>query len=110
VLLQSIFIIYLSLVLFIFFEHEIANPWQDESINLPVSVDQLLADYAKRFHEIKTPRKLLWKKNLGVVKVSQFSQQFLLICQILLLTWTFVLILSFLCILVWCLVLAGVTI
>lgn len=51
-------------------------PIQDESINLPVSVDQLLADYAKRFHEIKTPRKLLWKKNLGVVKLElQFEDR-----------------------------------
>ncbi|KAJ8433259.1 hypothetical protein Cgig2_023211 [Carnegiea gigantea] len=51
-------------------------PIQDESINLPVSVDQLVADYAKRFHEIKTPRKLLWKKNLGVVKLElQFEDR-----------------------------------
>lgn len=42
---------------------------QGESLNIPAAVDHLLSDYARRFHEIKTPRKLLWKKNLGTVKV-----------------------------------------
>lgn len=46
---------------------------QDEAFNIPEPVDQLLSDYAKRFNEIKTPRKLLWKKNLGTVKVRQFK-------------------------------------
>ena len=46
---------------------------QDEALNIPGPVDQLLADYAKRFHKIKTPRKLLWKKNLGTVKVRHFK-------------------------------------
>uniref|UniRef100_A0A1D1ZE48 Anaphase-promoting complex subunit 2 n=1 Tax=Anthurium amnicola TaxID=1678845 RepID=A0A1D1ZE48_9ARAE len=51
-------------------------PVQAEPINLPVAVDQLLSDYARRFHEIKTPRKLLWKKNLGVVKLElQFEDR-----------------------------------
>ncbi|KAJ6794959.1 anaphase-promoting complex subunit 2 [Iris pallida] len=45
-------------------------PIQAESLNVPSSVDQLLSDYSKRFHEIKTPRKLLWKKNLGTVKLE----------------------------------------
>lgn len=45
-------------------------PIQDEALNIPGPVDQLLADYAKRFHKIKTPRKLLWKKNLGTVKLE----------------------------------------
>ncbi|CAI0405954.1 unnamed protein product [Linum tenue] len=45
-------------------------PIQDEDLTLPAPVDQLLTDYAKRFHEIKTPRKLLWKKNLGTVKLE----------------------------------------
>ncbi|XP_028062279.1 anaphase-promoting complex subunit 2 isoform X2 [Camellia sinensis] len=45
-------------------------PIQDEALNLPEPVDQLLSDYAKRFNEIKTPRKLLWKKNLGTVKLE----------------------------------------
>ncbi|CAL5428806.1 unnamed protein product [Camellia sinensis] len=44
---------------------------QDEALNLPEPVDQLLSDYAKRFNEIKTPRKLLWKKNLGTVKENK---------------------------------------
>ncbi|KAL5721544.1 anaphase-promoting complex subunit 2 [Ranunculus cassubicifolius] len=51
-------------------------PVQDESINIPESVDQLLSDYAKRFNQIKTPRKLLWKKNLGTVKLElQFGER-----------------------------------
>ncbi|GFY88470.1 anaphase-promoting complex/cyclosome 2 [Actinidia rufa] len=45
-------------------------PIQDEAFNIPKPVDQLLTDYAKRFNEIKTPRKLLWKKNLGAVKLE----------------------------------------
>ncbi|KAJ1271596.1 hypothetical protein BS78_06G139500 [Paspalum vaginatum] len=45
-------------------------PIQTEDVVLPASVDQLLSDYAKRFHQIKTPRKLLWKKNLGTVKLE----------------------------------------
>lgn len=40
---------------------------------MPEPVDNLLSDYAKRFNEIKTPRKLLWKKNLGTVKVRCFK-------------------------------------
>nr|KAJ0190875.1 hypothetical protein LSAT_V11C800409180 [Lactuca sativa] len=45
-------------------------PIQDEDVNIPEPMDKLLNDYAKRFHEIKTPRKLLWKKNLGTVKLE----------------------------------------
>ncbi|XP_072960553.1 anaphase-promoting complex subunit 2 isoform X2 [Typha angustifolia] len=56
-----------------------ANFWppiQVEALVIPASVDQLLSDYAKRFHEIKTPRKLLWKKNLGTVKLElQFEDR-----------------------------------
>ncbi|XP_020111504.1 anaphase-promoting complex subunit 2 isoform X2 [Ananas comosus] len=56
-----------------------ANFWppiQEESLVIPGSIDQLLSDYAKRFHEIKTPRKLLWKKNLGIVKLElQFEDR-----------------------------------
>ncbi|KAK1314640.1 Anaphase-promoting complex subunit 2 [Acorus calamus] len=51
-------------------------PIQAESLNIPEPVEQLLSDYAKRFHEIKTPRKLLWKKNLGTVKLElQFEDR-----------------------------------
>ncbi|TYJ96026.1 anaphase-promoting complex subunit 2 [Cucumis melo var. makuwa] len=51
-------------------------PIQDENINLPASVDHLLTDYAQRFNEIKTPRKLQWKKNLGTVKLElQFEDR-----------------------------------
>ncbi|XP_045811340.1 anaphase-promoting complex subunit 2-like isoform X1 [Trifolium pratense] len=51
-------------------------PIQDEPLNLPEPVDQLLSDYAKRFTEIKTPRKLQWKKNLGTVKLElQFEDR-----------------------------------
>ncbi|MCH89155.1 anaphase-promoting complex subunit 2-like, partial [Trifolium medium] len=48
----------------------------DEPLNLPEPVDQLLSDYAKRFTEIKTPRKLQWKKSLGTVKLElQFEDR-----------------------------------
>ncbi|KAE8726310.1 Anaphase-promoting complex subunit 2 [Hibiscus syriacus] len=48
----------------------------EEALIIPDSVDQLLSDYARRFHEIKTPRKLLWKKNLGTVKLElQFEDK-----------------------------------
>ncbi|KAA8529399.1 hypothetical protein F0562_033802 [Nyssa sinensis] len=51
-------------------------PIQDEALNIPGPVDQLLSDYAKRFNEIKTPRKLQWKKNLGAVKLElQFEDR-----------------------------------
>ncbi|XP_059648823.1 anaphase-promoting complex subunit 2 [Cornus florida] len=51
-------------------------PIQDETIKIPGPVDELLSDYAKRFNEIKTPRKLLWKKNLGTVKLElQFEDR-----------------------------------
>ncbi|KAF5449594.1 hypothetical protein F2P56_030023 [Juglans regia] len=51
-------------------------PIQDETLNVPEPVDKLLSDYAKRFNEIKTPRKLLWKKNLGTVKLElQFEDR-----------------------------------
>nr|GEW91696.1 hypothetical protein [Tanacetum cinerariifolium] len=47
-----------------------AESWkhEDEDVNIPEPMDHLLGDYAKRYHEIKTPRKLLRKKNLGTVK------------------------------------------
>ncbi|KAF6136492.1 hypothetical protein GIB67_035051 [Kingdonia uniflora] len=44
--------------------------WQDESLNIPRDVEQMLSDYGKRYSEIKTPRMLLWKKNLGTVKLE----------------------------------------
>ncbi|KAJ4790565.1 Anaphase-promoting complex subunit 2 [Rhynchospora pubera] len=51
-------------------------PIQEEELNIPCSVDQLLSDYGKRFHEIKAPRKLMWKKNLGTVKLElQFEDR-----------------------------------
>ncbi|CAM9002041.1 unnamed protein product [Rhodiola kirilowii] len=51
-------------------------PIQEEDLKLPNAVDQLLSDYAKRYNEIKTPRKLLWKKNLGTVKLElQFEDK-----------------------------------
>ncbi|KAG0461711.1 hypothetical protein HPP92_022008 [Vanilla planifolia] len=45
-------------------------PIQESSLQLPVPVEKLLSDYAERFHRIKTPRKLTWKKNLGAVKLE----------------------------------------
>uniref|UniRef100_A0A1J3CSJ7 Anaphase-promoting complex subunit 2 n=1 Tax=Noccaea caerulescens TaxID=107243 RepID=A0A1J3CSJ7_NOCCA len=51
-------------------------PIQDEPLELPGPVDKLLSDYANRYHQIKTPRKLLWKKNLGTVKLElQFEDR-----------------------------------
>ncbi|KAK2636170.1 hypothetical protein Ddye_030962 [Dipteronia dyeriana] len=51
-------------------------PMQDEALIVPGSIDKLLSDYATRFKEIKTPRKLLWKKNLGTVKLElQFDDR-----------------------------------
>ncbi|XP_033146493.1 anaphase-promoting complex subunit 2 isoform X1 [Brassica rapa] len=51
-------------------------PIQDEPLELPAPIDKLLSDYANRYHEIKTPRKLLWKKNLGTVKLElQFEDR-----------------------------------
>ncbi|XP_021299696.1 anaphase-promoting complex subunit 2 isoform X1 [Herrania umbratica] len=51
-------------------------PIQEEALIIPYPVDQLLSEYARRFHEIKTPRKLLWKKNLGTVKLElQFEDK-----------------------------------
>ncbi|KDP41230.1 hypothetical protein JCGZ_15637 [Jatropha curcas] len=51
-------------------------PIQDEALNVPEPVEKLLTDYSNRFHEIKTPRKLLWKKNLGTVKLElQFEDR-----------------------------------
>ncbi|KAJ4902458.1 Anaphase-promoting complex subunit 2 [Raphanus sativus] len=51
-------------------------PIQDETLELPSPIDKLLSDYAKRYHEIKTPRKPLWKKNIGTVKLDlQFEDR-----------------------------------
>ncbi|CDY30292.1 BnaC04g32030D [Brassica napus] len=51
-------------------------PIQDEPLELPAPIDKLLSDYANRYYEIKTPRKLLWKKNLGSVKLElQFEDR-----------------------------------
>ncbi|KAF2604329.1 hypothetical protein F2Q70_00027344 [Brassica cretica] len=51
-------------------------PIHDEPLELPAPIDKLLSDYANRYHEIKTPRKLLWKKNLGSVKLElQFEDR-----------------------------------
>ncbi|KZV56961.1 anaphase-promoting complex subunit 2 [Dorcoceras hygrometricum] len=48
----------------------------DEALKIPGPVDQLLNDYANTYNEIKTPRKLLWKKNLGTVKLElQFEDR-----------------------------------
>ncbi|KHG27842.1 Anaphase-promoting complex subunit 2 -like protein [Gossypium arboreum] len=48
----------------------------DEALIIPEPVDQLLSDYARRFHQIKTPRKLIWKKYLGTVKLElQFEDK-----------------------------------
>ncbi|XP_078444610.1 anaphase-promoting complex/cyclosome 2 isoform X2 [Wolffia australiana] len=51
-------------------------PIQVESVNFPAAMDELLSEYATRYHEIKAPRKLLWRKNLGTVKLElQFEDR-----------------------------------
>ncbi|KAJ7530253.1 hypothetical protein O6H91_15G086400 [Diphasiastrum complanatum] len=51
-------------------------PFQVETIKVPDVVDHLLDDYAQRYHTIKAPRKLQWKKHLGVVKLElQFEDR-----------------------------------
>ena len=40
-------------------------------------VDELLEEYAQRYHALKTPRKLQWKKNLGIVKVCSIHMKLL---------------------------------
>ncbi|KAI5060978.1 hypothetical protein GOP47_0023483, partial [Adiantum capillus-veneris] len=51
-------------------------PFQVENIKIPDVVDNLLEDYAQRYHTLKTPRKLQWKKHLGIVKLElQFEDR-----------------------------------
>lgn len=51
-------------------------PFQAETIKVPDVVDHLLEDYAQRYHALKTPRKLQWKKHLGIVKLElQFEDR-----------------------------------
>ncbi|KAH7437518.1 hypothetical protein KP509_05G076000 [Ceratopteris richardii] len=51
-------------------------PFQVESIKVPSVVEKLLEDYAQKYHELKTPRKLQWKKHLGIVKLElQFEDR-----------------------------------
>nr|GEW34118.1 anaphase-promoting complex subunit 2 [Tanacetum cinerariifolium] len=54
-----------------------AESWkhEDEDVNIPEHTDHLLGDYAKRYHEIKTPRKLLRKKNLGQCEELEFEDR-----------------------------------
>ncbi|XP_057859859.1 anaphase-promoting complex subunit 2 isoform X2 [Cryptomeria japonica] len=49
---------------------------QAESIIIPKEVDELLEYYANEFHVLKAPRKIIWKKNLGTVKLElQFEDR-----------------------------------
>ncbi|MCO5567286.1 hypothetical protein L7F22_020976 [Adiantum nelumboides] len=51
-------------------------PFQVENIKIPDVVDNLLEEYAQRYHTLKTPRKLQWKKHLGIVKLElQFEDR-----------------------------------
>eukprot|EP00250_Pteridium_aquilinum_P008763 c18193_g1_i1 orf=359-3379(-) len=51
-------------------------PFQVENIKIPDVVDNLLEDYAQRYHALKAPRKLQWKKHLGIVKLElQFEDR-----------------------------------
>ncbi|KAH9321998.1 hypothetical protein KI387_016637, partial [Taxus chinensis] len=51
-------------------------PSQAENIIIPKEVDELLEDFANQFHVLKAPRKIIWKKNLGTVKLKlQFEDR-----------------------------------
>lgn len=51
-------------------------PFQAETLKVPAVVEELLDEYAQRFHTIKAPRKLQWRKNLGTVKLElQFEDR-----------------------------------
>ncbi|KAG5603980.1 hypothetical protein H5410_025472 [Solanum commersonii] len=49
---------------------------ENDSSKMSRGVEQVLTDYAKRYAGVKTPRKLIWKKNLGTVKLElQFKDR-----------------------------------
>lgn len=48
---------------------------QAETLKVPEVVDRLLEEYAQRYHTVKAPRKLQWRKNLGTVKVPTFHHR-----------------------------------
>jgi len=48
-------------------EEWIRGDAQEEKFQLPVEVRERLEAYAARFFVLKTPRKLLWKPDLGAV-------------------------------------------
>ncbi|CAK9234248.1 unnamed protein product [Sphagnum troendelagicum] len=51
-------------------------PFQAETLKVPAVVEQLLDDYAQRYHALKAPRKLQWRKHLGTVKLElQFEDR-----------------------------------
>ncbi|KAL3697240.1 hypothetical protein R1sor_011316 [Riccia sorocarpa] len=51
-------------------------PFQTEAIKVPEAVEFILDEYAQRYHALKAPRKLQWKKNLGTVKLElQFEDR-----------------------------------
>lgn len=51
-------------------------PFQVETLKVPAVVDELLEEYAQRYHAVKAPRKLQWRKNLGTVKLElQFEDR-----------------------------------
>ena len=50
---------------------------QAETLKVPAVVEELLEEYAQRFHTVKAPRKLQWRKNLGTVKVGICSSSLL---------------------------------
>eukprot|EP00850_Spirogloea_muscicola_P000464 SM000002S05544 [mRNA] locus=s2:774127:786951:+ [translate_table: standard] len=51
-------------------------PFQEESMILPPAVERMLQAYAVHYHALRDPRKLIWKKHLGSVRVElEFQDQ-----------------------------------
>ncbi|KAG6547269.1 hypothetical protein Mapa_011205 [Marchantia paleacea] len=51
-------------------------PFQTETIKIPEAMEHVLDEYAQRYHALKAPRQLQWKKHLGTVKLElQFEDR-----------------------------------
>ncbi|CAM6090151.1 unnamed protein product [Calypogeia fissa] len=51
-------------------------PFQAETLKVPEVVDRMLDEYAQKYHALKAPRKLHWRKHLGTVKLElQFEDR-----------------------------------
>ena len=45
-------------------------PFQGDSVKLPAAVQRRMEEYTAEYGKLKAPRKLLWKHNLGLVKLK----------------------------------------